>query len=84
MSLESVLAEVHIEHATKGEKKHYIPFDKDEFEKLRVTFKKPNLMPNDIKLILLAICDDKFTITLHPKEVAKRKAIEDAIEAAKK
>ena len=84
--MDSILGEVHVERAAKGEKKHYIPFDKAEFERLRNVFKKPDLMPNDIKMILLAICDEKFTITLHEKEIAKRKAAKEAAdaEAAKK
>lgn len=48
----------------KGDKKHYIPFTKDEFEKLRVAFKKPGLMPNDIKLVLLAIADGRLDLVV--------------------
>lgn len=75
------MSEVHVERAAKGEKKHYIPFDTVEFNRLRVAFKRPDLMPNDLKIILLAIADEKFTITLHEKEVAKRKAAKEAAEA---
>jgi hypothetical protein len=45
-----------------GEKKHYIPFSIEEFNKLRVAFNRPRLMPNDVKLVLLAIADGKFDI----------------------
>jgi hypothetical protein len=63
MALTDVMALVVEEKSgPKGEKKHYIPFDKAEFERMRVAFKKPDLMPNDLKLILLAIADGKFDI----------------------
>lgn len=73
MALHDIMGMVVEEKAeSKAEKKHYIPFSKDEFEKLRVAFKKPGLMPNDVKVLLLAICDEKLDIVLHPKEVARR------------
>ena len=52
----------------KGDKKHYIPFDVAEFEKLRVAFKKPDLMPNDVKLVLLAIADGSLDIIVADKK----------------
>lgn len=65
--LHDVMTEVVGERAEKkGDKKHYIPFDKAEFERLRVAFKRPALMPNDIKLVLLAIADGKLDIVKVP------------------
>jgi len=58
MSLHDAMASVVSERAeSKGDKKHYIPFSTAEFETLRAAFKRPGLMPNDIKLILLAMAE---------------------------
>ena len=65
MGLHDVMASVVEEKSgPKGEKKHYIPFDKAEFEKLRVAFKRPDLMPNDLKLILRAIADGTLDLVV--------------------
>lgn len=52
----------------KGDKKHYIPFTVEEFERLREAFKKPDLMPNDVKLVLLAICDGALDVIVAAKK----------------
>ena len=63
MALHDVIDSVVAERAeAKGEKKHYIPFSTAEFNQLRVAFNRPSLMPNDIKLILLAIAGGKLDL----------------------
>jgi len=63
--LHDCLAEVVAERAVgKGEKKHYIPFTRAEFNQLRVAFERPALRPNDIKLVLLAIADGKLGLVI--------------------
>ena len=61
--LHDVMAEVVGEKkASTADKKHYIPFSKAEFQRLRVAFNRPDMMPNDIKLVLLGIADGQFDI----------------------
>jgi hypothetical protein len=61
--LHDVMSEVVAEKSgPKADKKHYIPFTLEEFQRLRVAFNRPSLMPNDVKLVLLAIADGKFDI----------------------
>lgn len=65
MALHDVLATVVSERAaTRGEKKHYIPFDVEEFEAMRKAFGRPNLMPNDLKLVLLALAAGQLELTV--------------------
>ena len=65
----SVLAELEAGKKEKGtaEKKHYIPFTKEEFATLRAQYGKPGFMPQDFKEVLQAIGSGKFTLALAKK-----------------
>jgi hypothetical protein len=67
--LSDCLAEVVAERkAGAGHKKHYIPFEVEEFNRLRVAFKRPALTPNDVKLVLLAMANGKLDlVSIKPK-----------------
>jgi len=57
--------------ASKGDKKHYIPFTHEEFSALRTAFGKDSWMPDDFKRLLVAIGDGRFKLS---KAVATTKA----------
>lgn len=69
MALHDVMLSVVEPKGEPGEKKHYIPFNKEEFAKLRKAFGRPEATPNDFKKILLGIADGVFELS-----VAKPKA----------
>ena len=48
--------------ASKGEKKHYIPFTHEEFDLLRKQYGKPTWMPADFKLVLQAIGEKRLSL----------------------
>jgi len=65
MALHDVMASVVAEKAeTKGEKKHYIPFTSVEFNEVRHAFGRPNMTPNDLKLVIQAIANGKLELTV--------------------
>lgn len=47
---------------SKGDSKHYIPFTKPEWEKVRAAFGRPDMKPNDLKLVILAIIEGKVKL----------------------
>ena len=62
--LHDVMAEVVGERkASKGDKKHYIPFTHAEFNALRTAFGKDSWMPDDFKRLLIAIGDKRVVLT---------------------
>lgn len=62
--LSDVMAEVVGERAaSKGDKKHYIPFTHAEFEALRSAFGKASWMPDDFKRLLVAIGDGRLALS---------------------
>jgi hypothetical protein len=56
--------------ASKGDKKHYIPFTHEEFEELRMQFGKPTWMPADFKLVLQAIGEGRVVLAKPMSKVA--------------
>lgn len=62
----TVLAELESGKKEKGtaEKKHYIPFTKEEFATLREQYGKPGWMPQDFKEVLQAIGSGKFLLSV--------------------
>lgn len=63
--LSSAMDAIAGETKVRGEhKKHYIPFSTEEFDKLRVAFKRTTLTPNDVKLVLMALAAGKLDIVV--------------------
>lgn len=45
----------------KGDK-HYVPFNREEWERVRKAFNRPDMMPEQLKKVILAMCNGTFNL----------------------
>ena len=66
---------VAVREESKGDGKHYIPFTKAEWTEVRKAFGRPDMKPNELKLVIMAMINGQVKLeAVAPAATAPTKA----------